>query len=259
MHGQVIFKNNIVNEITIKRICHKQESFDKKNPYIFLERTKNEYLICEWDYILNVFYDGNRRRTRAINGCDSLQVIDLLKELSITKKAPMASYIGITQKEIRKIKHKCYKNHDTKDDENSFFKKNAIRTDFDSIMLRRFNDFDSNSILLNTAHHPYIEEFHIIVCTEKCNYTYVIRNHPTPLTPIICYEEQFDLDNPSRPRNVIMYSVVNYSIQKQLSDSFQGDYIKLFKKIQSELCLLYQTDIERVFEEDINDGQFIWR
>lgn len=259
LHSQVVFKDVVVNKITVRKICHIEEPFDKKNPHVIIKRTRDEHLICEWDFRFNVFYDGSRKCSRIITRMDSLQICDLLKELSITKKTPLTSNLRIDRKKIDKIKHKCYKNHYSEENENTFFEKNAARTDFDSIMLCRFRDFDSNSVVINTAQYAYSDEFGITVYAEGYQYSFIIKNHPVPLTPIVCYEEHFDLNNPSRPRVHKMYSIVNYSIQEKLSDYCQRDFKRLFKFIQKELCLLYEYDLERVFDGDYNCNLLLWR
>lgn len=259
LHSQVVFKNVVVNEITVSEICYINELFDKKNPHIILKRTRDENLICEWDFHFNVFYDGSRKCSRKINRIDSLQICDLLKELSITKKTPSASELRMDRKKIERTKHKCFKNIYSEEDENTFYEKNAADTDFDSIMSCRFKDFDSNSLVINTAQYSYSDEFCITVYTERCQYSFIIRNHPEPLTPIVSYEEHSDLNNPSRPRVHKMYSIVNYSIQKKLSDICQRDCKGLFKSIQNELCLLYKSSLESVFDGDSNCDMLFWR
>lgn len=259
LHSQVVFKNVVVNEITISKICYLNEPFDKKNPYLIIKRTRDEHLICKWDFSFNVFYDGSRKRSRIITRMDSLQICDLLKELSITKKTPLASELRIDRKKIDRTKHKCFKNHYFVEDEIAYFEKNAALTDFDSIMSCRFRDFDSNTVVINTAHYSYSDEFCIKVYAEGCQYSFIIRNHPVPLTPIVCYEEHFDMNNPSIPNAHKMYNIVNYSIQKKLSDCCQRDCKGLLKSIQKELCLLYKSDLERMFDGDSNCNLFIWR
>lgn len=237
LYGQIVFKNAVVNEITVSKICYINEPFDKDNPYLIIKRTRDEHMICEWDFRFNVFYDCSRKRSRIINRIDSLQICDLLKELSITKKTPLASELRIDRKKIDRTKHKCYKNNYSEEDEINFYEKNAARTDFDSIMSCRFRDFDSNTIVINTAHYSYSDEFCITVYAEGCQYSFIIRNHPEPLTPIVCYEDHFDLNNPSKPIVHKMYNIVNYSIQEKLSDYCQKDCKGLFKLIQkSYVC-----------------------
>lgn len=259
LHGQVVFKNNVVYEITVSKICYKSESFDKKNPYLIIKQTTDEHLICQWDFRTNVFYDGSRKRSWAINKTDSLQICDLLKELGISKKTPSASELGIERKKIDRIKHKCFKNNYSDVDEITFFDKNAAHTDFDSVMSCRFRDFDSNSLVINTALYSYSDVFCITIVAKGCQYSFIIRNHPVPLTPIHCYEKHIDLNNPSIPTVHKMYQMVNYSIQKKLSDICQRDCKGLFKSIQKELYLLYESSLERVFDGDSNCDQLIWR
>lgn len=259
LHGQVFFKNVVVNEITISKICYINEPFDKNNPQIISKRTRDENLIYEWDFRFNVFYDASRKCSRKINRIDSLQICVLLHELSITKKTPSASELRIDRKKIDRTKHKCFKNNYSEEDELTFFEKNAAYTDFDSIMSCRFRDFDSNSIVINTAHYSYSDEFCIIVNAEECQYTFIIRNHPMPLTPIVCHEEFFDLNNPSKSRVHRMYSIVNFSIQEKLSHYYQRNFKKLFKLIQKELCLLYKSDLERILDGYYDCGLYFWR
>ena len=54
---------------------------------------------------------------------DYIQTDGLLKELSISKKIPLASKLGITQNEISKIKHRCFKQKHIVGDKMDFYEK----------------------------------------------------------------------------------------------------------------------------------------
>ena len=71
VYSQMSFKGEAVEEITISKVVYEQCFFNKENPYVTSNRTKEERLIYKLDLASGVFFDCKRRKTRSIKQADT--------------------------------------------------------------------------------------------------------------------------------------------------------------------------------------------